>query len=142
MFTLNSHFAARSVCAMAMAMALSGCGNTLKRLSQVGEEPPLTEIQNPTQAPNYRPVSLPMPVKKHVESKPNSLWRPGARAFFRDQRASQIGDILTVVINIDDKANVCGGRHWIVDCDKSIGADYGQWLGSRWGRARSNRRQR
>lgn len=106
MFTLNSHFAARSVCAIAMAMALSGCGNTLKRLSQVGEEPPLTEIQNPTQAPNYRPVSLPMPVKKHVESKPNSLWRPGARAFFRDQRASQIGDILTVVINIDDKATL------------------------------------
>jgi flagellar L-ring protein precursor FlgH len=106
MFTFNSHFAARIACAIALALSLSGCGNTIKRLSQVGEKPPLTEIQNPTQAPNYRPVSLPMPVKKHVKSKPNSLWRPGARAFFRDQRASQIGDILTVVIDIDDKAKL------------------------------------
>lgn len=106
MFTRNPHFAPRGAVALFVALALSGCGNTLKRLSQVGETPPLTEIRNPTQAPNYRPVSLPMPVKNHGKSRPNSLWRTGARAFFRDQRASQIGDILTVVIDIDDKAEL------------------------------------
>jgi flagellar L-ring protein precursor FlgH len=36
----------------------------------------------------------------------NSLWRNGARAFFHDQRASKIGDILTVNIDIDDRAKV------------------------------------
>ena len=36
----------------------------------------------------------------------NSLWRTGARTFFNDQRAGKVGDILTVMISIDDSAQV------------------------------------
>jgi flagellar L-ring protein precursor FlgH len=34
----------------------------------------------------------------------NSLWRTGAREFFADQRAAKVGDIVTVLIEIDDSA--------------------------------------
>ena len=36
----------------------------------------------------------------------SSLWRTGARTFFSDQRAAKVGDILTVLITIDDNANI------------------------------------
>ena len=82
---------------------LSAC-NAITRLTQVGTSPPLAPIENPTAAPDYRVVSLPMPAAVTPSHMSNSLWRQGARAFFKDQRASRVGDILTVVIGIDDKA--------------------------------------
>jgi flagellar L-ring protein precursor FlgH len=49
---------------------------------------------------------MPMPTPQAASYNPNSLWRNGSRAFFKDQRARQIGDILTVTVNITDKANI------------------------------------
>ena len=85
------------------AAALAGC-NAATRISQIGETPPLTTIQDPHQQPGYRPVSLPMPAPIVGERRPNSLWQSGSRAFFKDQRAAQVGDILTVVVQFDEKA--------------------------------------
>lgn len=47
-----------------------------------------------------------MPAPIEVERHANSLWRPGSRAFLKDQRAAEVGDILTVVIEIDDSATI------------------------------------
>lgn len=84
---------------------LSAC-STLERLSRVGQPPDITPIENPTKQPGYQPISLPMPAPVEDIRQPASLWRQGSRAFFRDQRAGRIGDVLTVVINIDDEAQL------------------------------------
>src|SRR5439155_136890 len=68
--------------------------------------PPLTAINNPTAQPGYKPVQMPMPAPQPAVYQPNSLWRTGSRAFFKDQRANQIGDILTVKVKITDKASL------------------------------------
>jgi flagellar L-ring protein precursor FlgH len=92
--------------AMLSLAALTGGCSSIDRLSQIGEKPKLTEIENPTTQPGYKPVQMPMPKPEQASYNANSLWRNGSRAFFKDQRAARIGDILTVTVNITDKANI------------------------------------
>jgi flagellar L-ring protein precursor FlgH len=83
--------------------SLGGCA-AIDRLANIGEQPRLSAISNPTAQPGYRPVHMPMPLPQPASYSPNSLWRNGSRAFFKDQRAHQVGDILTVTVNLNDKA--------------------------------------
>jgi flagellar L-ring protein precursor FlgH len=64
----------------------------------------------------------------------NSLWRVGARAFFADQRASRIGDILTVNIDIDDKAKTTNSTSSSRDSSMSAGIPHLLGLESSLGR--------
>ena len=89
----------------AAAVILAGCP-TLDRLSSVGETPKMTKVDNPTRRPNYRPVSMPMPAPVTARRQANSLWRAGSRAFFKDLRASQVGDIVSVTVSINDAADI------------------------------------
>lgn len=86
-----------------VAIVCTSCGS-LEQLSRLGAPPPLSPVQNPVTQPGYKPVQMPMPTPQPASYNPNSLWRNGSRAFFNDQRAHQVGDILTVKVNINDTA--------------------------------------
>ncbi|VAV99525.1 Flagellar L-ring protein FlgH [hydrothermal vent metagenome] len=88
-----------------LALSVTGCG-TFDRIRNIGKAPELSPIQNPAQVYGQRPVSMPMPLPEAKSTYPNSLWRAGSRTFFNDQRANNVGDILTVAIDISDSANV------------------------------------
>lgn len=100
----------------------SGC-NTFTRLSEVGDYPQMSKITNPQAQPGYQPVSLPMPAPMPVEDNPNSLWRSGARAFFKDIRAKDVGDTLTVRLKLDDKASMSNNTKRKRDDKEALGVD-------------------
>ena len=51
-------------------------------------------------------MTMPMPKTQEAPNEANALWRQGSRAFFKDQRAAQVGDIVTVVVSMTDSAQL------------------------------------
>ncbi|MDR3536701.1 MAG: flagellar basal body L-ring protein FlgH [Acetobacteraceae bacterium] len=88
-----------------LCLLLNGCG-LLGRLSDVGRPPEMTPTKDPTKEPGWRPVSMPMPGREAPPNEANSLWRQGSRAFFKDQRAAAVGDVVTIVVSMNDTANM------------------------------------
>lgn len=89
------------------ALTLSACASAIDKLENVGQPPAMNKVENPQTKPDYKPLSWPMPqAEAPAPEYANSLWRPGARSFFRDQRAGRVGDILRVKVSINDKAEV------------------------------------
>ena len=97
--------AARLALLCAAALPLGACG-AADRLSSVGRPPALSAIEDPTAQAGYKPVRMPMPQAEFAAHAPNSLWRQGSRAFFKDQRARQIGDLVTVKVRVTDRAEL------------------------------------
>jgi len=104
MYTSSINRIALTGTLLTIVSVAGGC-SSIDRLSQIGEQPKLSAIENPTAQPGYKPVQMPMPKPEAVSYNANSLWRNGSRSFFKDQRAHQIGDLLTVTVNITDQAN-------------------------------------
>lgn len=91
------------VAALALAaLALAGC----ERLSELGRPPQLAGMESPTADPRWRQVSMPMPAPQEPAASANSLWRQGSRTFLRDQRAANLGDLVTVLVSIQDEAQL------------------------------------
>lgn len=91
----------------AAVLPLAACTDTAERLSRVGKKPDLAEVRNPQENAEYKEMTWPTPEEPVVaEQGANSLWQAGSKAFFKDQRAGRVGDILRVKITIDDKAQL------------------------------------
>ena len=90
----------------ATILSLTACADTAERLARIGSGPQLTTIENPTEEHGYQPVRMPMPQPERLDTQAGSLWQSGARAFFKDQRAARVGDILTVNVVVQDKAKL------------------------------------
>ncbi len=89
-----------------MATTLLGACSTADKISKIGQAPEVSSISNPMTSPTYQPVSLPMPSQEIVTPQKNSLWQSNRTTFFEDQRANDIGDIITVLIDIEDEATL------------------------------------
>lgn len=90
----------RSLALAALLAPLAAC-STVK---EAVRGPDLAPVGYPA---SLAPITQPMVSARESGPQPasaNSLWRSGARAFFNDQRAGRVGDILTVNIDIDDSA--------------------------------------
>jgi flagellar L-ring protein FlgH len=115
---------------LTLAGLLAGC-STADKLANVGQAPVLTAIKDPTAQAGYRPVNMPMPETIVASYQPNSLFSNQARGFFKDQRAHKIGDILTVVVTIDDSAKISNSTSRSRDSANEAGV--GGMLGSLFG---------
>ncbi|MDX2234617.1 MAG: flagellar basal body L-ring protein FlgH [Hyphomonadaceae bacterium] len=85
---------------------LSVARDGARRIGRAATGPHLAPVADPSPLAGVQTVSMPMPSVNESVQAPNSLWKQGARTFFNDQRATRIGDILTVKISIDDSAEI------------------------------------
>ncbi len=82
----------------ASALSLGACSTAIEAV----KGPELAPIGYPAALVPVEQAYLPAPSANPASA--NSLWRTGSRSFFGDQRARRVGDILTVNIDINDRA--------------------------------------
>lgn len=113
-------FAAFLACTM-----LTACG--AKNSFEQHRDPQMSSISvTPESIPEAAAITVPVPVRvaapapKRAESA--SLWKRDHTGFFGDHRAADVGDILTITIQIDDQARMRNES----ERSRSSGAELGQ----------------
>jgi flagellar L-ring protein FlgH len=107
---------AATLALLTSSLMLGACSATVNKLANVGRAPaftPIDELNPPPQAASLAHPGMADAAQSQAAiaqgpqaTQPTSLWRTGAKAFFRDQRATRVGDIVTVRINVSDRAQV------------------------------------
>lgn len=85
-----------------LAVAVSGCS----RLADVGQAPELTPV---VESAEHVAMAAPQPVDILAQRDPlraASLWTGDRQSLLGDRRAGRRGDIMTVVVEIDERAEI------------------------------------
>ncbi len=86
-------------------LALASCG----RLANVGQAPNMSAINTGTSSyvsDERAAIAVAPPTTPRRFYSQASLWNSGPTSLFGDRRAQNLGDIMTVVIEIDDQAQI------------------------------------
>ena len=87
---------------LTVLIALGACG----RMDHLGKPPSFTPNTQSTEHVAMLFPGLPMHTQPQRNVDQSSLWSGGRESLLGDRRAMQKGDILTVVIEIDEKAEI------------------------------------
>lgn len=102
---------------LAAILALSACA----RADHIGKPPSFTETaQSPEHVAMLAP-GLPVATQPSRAVDRASLWSRERQSLLGDRRAVQKGDILTVVIEIDEKAEISNGTSRSRNASESLG---------------------
>lgn len=91
----------RCLVGVAWLLSLEGCA---AEIQEIGREPALTPVGSGLVA--SRGVAIQMPRSEVRQVNLNSTWRDSGADIFKDNRALKIGDVVTVKIQIKDRASL------------------------------------
>jgi flagellar L-ring protein precursor FlgH len=107
---------------MALGAAVGAC-STLDRFTKPPElSPPGAERSQIPPPAAARLAVAPRLDSDVVEPGAGSLWRSGPQSLFGDRRARRLGDIVTVLIEIDDKAEMANSTERSRDNSENVTA--------------------
>ncbi|KXF76022.1 flagellar biosynthesis protein FlgH [Paramesorhizobium deserti] len=108
-------------------LGLSGCASPIQ---EVNRTPDLSPVRTDIGTSYGTGDTSQFPGRP--ENRKYSLWDKRSTSFFRDPRASSSGDVLTVIISINDKANLDNksGRQRVSSALYGLGGEYSTSGGS------------
>lgn len=107
----------RVIIASLFCVALANCG----RLDHVGQPPSLSPQNESVERQAMIYSGLPATTQDLSEYRKASLWSGDQSSLFGDRRAFTTGDILTVIVEIDDKAEISNTSSRSRSSNESLG---------------------
>lgn len=92
----------KTACCLAMTLVMTGCA----RMDHLGRPPSFTPQLESDERVAMLDPGLPLRAEQRRDIDDASLWSASKRSLLGDRRAMKRGDILTVVIEIDEKAEI------------------------------------